>query len=257
MNQALESLAAKLSLNDPVREHLRLEFGYACVLRVKHFIEAPSVADCLFGLGQFLSGAVDRSRMEALAAQAARLTNQHQGSTSIDGAGHAAVSAKFAVANALAGKALQAAEYSAYAMVFGQGGYEAVADRESCEPEFQWQVETLSSLAGKDRGSCVLPVAAASDAGWSIPSKPWTAKTRSVQRLDHGIRILPADQRACAKVGVPQTFGQFVHLHFAAGVARNGDSAAGVEQRGKPQLMRRCVELSHHDVPHFRATSNR
>ncbi len=170
MNQALESLAAKLSLNDPVREHLRLEFGYACVLRVKHFIEAPSVADCLFGLGQFLSGAVDRSCMEALAAQAARLTNQHQGSTSIDGAGHAAVSAKFAVANALAGKALQAAEYSAYAMVFGQGGYEAVADRESFEPEFQWQVETLSSLAGKDRGPCVLPVAAASDAGWSIPS---------------------------------------------------------------------------------------
>ena len=119
MNQALERLATKLSLNDPTNERLRLEFGYACVLRVKHFIEEPMVADCLFGLGQFLTGAVCRAHLEALATQAAHLANQHQGSKSIDGAGHAAVSATYAVANALAGKALQAAEYAAYAMVYG------------------------------------------------------------------------------------------------------------------------------------------
>ena len=86
------------------------------------------------------------------------------------------------------------------------------------------------------------------------PPRQSSAKTRSVQPLDHGMRILPADQCACAEVGVPQTLGQFVHPHFAAGVARDGDPAAGIEQRGKPQLMRRCVELSQHDVPHFRAT---
>lgn len=153
MNPALERLATKLSLNDPANERLRLEFGYACVLRVKHFIEEPMVADCLFELGQFLAGAATRSRLAAFAAQAARLANQHPGSKSIDGAGHAAVSATYAVAHALAGKALQAAEYAAYAMVYGQGGYGAVADRESFEPEFQWQVEQLSSLAGQGGGT--------------------------------------------------------------------------------------------------------
>jgi hypothetical protein len=153
VNQALERLATTLSLNDPTNERLRLEFGYACVLRVKRFIEEPMVVECLFGLGQFLSGTVGRAQLEELARQAARLANQHQGSKSIDGAGHAAVSATYAVANALAGKALQAAEYASYAMVYGQGGYGAVTDRESFEPEFQWQVEQLSSLAGKGGGT--------------------------------------------------------------------------------------------------------
>jgi hypothetical protein len=41
------------------------------------------------------------------------------------------------VANALAGKAFQAADYAAYAMVYGQGGYGAVADRESFKSEFE------------------------------------------------------------------------------------------------------------------------
>ena len=153
MNQALERLAAELALNEPANERLRLEFGYACVLRVKHFIEEPAVAECLFGLGQFLSGTVGRPHLEASATRASRLANQHQGSKSIDGAGHAAVSATFAVANALAGKALQAADYAAYAMVYGLGGYGAVADRESFKSEFQWQVEQLSSLAGKAGGT--------------------------------------------------------------------------------------------------------
>lgn len=150
VNQALERLATQLALNEPDHERLRLEFGYDCVLRVKHFIEELAVADCLFGLGQFLSGSIDRSRLEELATKAFRLANQHPGSRSIDGAGHAAVSATYAVANALAGKTLRAAEYAAYAMVYGQGGYGAVTDRESFEPEFAWQVQRLASLAGQE-----------------------------------------------------------------------------------------------------------
>ena len=153
MNQALERLAEELALNEPANERRRLEFGYSCALRVKHLIEEPTVADCLFGLGQFLTGSVGHAHLEALAIQASRQANQHQGSKSIDGAGHAAVSATYAVANALAGKALQAAEYAAYAMVYGQGGYGAVADRESFEPEFRWQVSRLSSLAGRSGGT--------------------------------------------------------------------------------------------------------
>src|SRR6188768_3718683 len=98
MNKALEHLAAELGLDDRANERMRLEFGYACALR-------------------------------------------------IDGCGHAAVSGSYAVANALAGKALQAADYAAYAMVYGQGGYGAVADRQAFEPEFRWQVSCLASLA--------------------------------------------------------------------------------------------------------------
>jgi hypothetical protein len=149
MNDALERLAEKLALNEPPNERLRLEFGYACARRVAHLIEEPAVADCLLGLGQFLGGALARDRLQELAVQAAELANRHQGSKSIDGVGHAAVSATYAVAHALAGRAVQAAEYAAYAAVYGQGGYGAVADRESFGPEFAWQVDCLSSLARK------------------------------------------------------------------------------------------------------------
>jgi hypothetical protein len=81
------------------------------------------------------------------AAEAARLANSHSGSRSIDGCGHAAVSAAYAVANALAGKALAAADYAAYAAVYGQGGYGAVADLESFAPEHAWQVRCLAAFA--------------------------------------------------------------------------------------------------------------
>lgn len=83
------------------------------------------------------------------AAEAARLANHHQGSKSIDGCGHAAVSATYAVAKAVEGKALEAASYAAYAVVYAQGGSAAVADHESFEPEFGWQLSALASLANQ------------------------------------------------------------------------------------------------------------
>jgi hypothetical protein len=149
MNQALEQLAREVRLDDPGNERMRLEFGYACAARVTHLLEEPAVAECLRALGQFLDGSIDRARLDAMAQRATSLASQHQGSKSIDGCGHAAVSGSYAVAKALAGKPLQAADYAAYAVVYGQGGYGAVADRESFEPEFQWQVSCLASLAGR------------------------------------------------------------------------------------------------------------
>lgn len=150
MNEALERLARNVRLNEPANERMRLRFGFACASRVKHLLEDPAVAACLAALGDFLEGSMDRSRFEAAAQEALRLANQHQGSKSIDGCGHAAVSASYAVANALAGKALQAADYAAYAAVYGEGGYGAVAERQSFEPEFQWQVACLESLAASN-----------------------------------------------------------------------------------------------------------
>jgi hypothetical protein len=152
VNEALERLAKEIALNDPANERLRLEFGHACARRIEHLLEDPSVTECLSGIGQFLSGALDRTRFNELARRASQLANQHQGSPSIDGCGHAAVSASYAVANALAGNGLRAAEYAAYATVYGQGGYGAVADRASFEPEFQWQVNCLAALAAERGG---------------------------------------------------------------------------------------------------------
>lgn len=149
MNDALERLAREVHLDDPTNARKRLEFGHACALRVKHLLEDPAVAECLLTLGQFLDGTVDRSRLEAAAQHAAVLANRHQGSKSIDGCGHAAVSGSYAVAKALAGNALQAADYAAYAVVYAQGGYGAVMDRSCFEAEFQWQVSCLASLVAQ------------------------------------------------------------------------------------------------------------
>jgi hypothetical protein len=151
MNEALEHLARSLRLDEPANERLRLEFGNACAQRVKHLLEDPAVAECLVTLQRFLDGAVEPSLLDATAGEADALANHHQGSKSLDGCGHAAVSASYAVAKALAGKALQAADYAAYAAVYGQGGYGAVADRSSFDPEFRWQVACLQSLAERKR----------------------------------------------------------------------------------------------------------
>ncbi|WP_326542515.1 hypothetical protein [Pseudorhodoferax sp.] len=149
MNDALDALAARIALDAPSHEGLRLAFGHACAARVEQFIEQPAVLACLHGLGAFLAGTLPPAEFAALAAQAMQLASQHQGSRSLDGTGHAAVSATYAVANALAGKAHQAADYAAYAAVYGQGGYGAVADPESFEPEFAWQLACFARLAAE------------------------------------------------------------------------------------------------------------
>lgn len=153
MNEKLDHLARQMELDASKHERLRLTFGHACVMRVKHLLEDPAVIECLAGLGRFLNGSLSEVQRQQLAADASRLATQHQGPKSIDGCGHAAVSASYAVANALAGKALRAAEYAAYAMVYGQGGYGAVAERGSFEPEFEWQAQCLRTLAEDARAN--------------------------------------------------------------------------------------------------------
>ena len=147
MNTALEQLAVQLGLHAPANEPLRLRFGHACSVRVRHLLERPEVEQCLDELGAAVACAGTIHNLDELRANAARLANQHQGSKSIDGCGHAAVSATYAVANAVAGKVLEAASYAAYAAVYASGGYAAVGEREAFEPEFNWQVQTLRDLA--------------------------------------------------------------------------------------------------------------
>ena len=148
MNASLDHLARELALDAAAQERLRLAFGFGCAQRVRHLLEEPRVEACLAGLGDFLAGTADRQRLDELAAEAARLANRHPGSNSIDGCGHAAVSATYAVAKALAGKAVEAADYAAYASVYAQGGAAAVAEPACFEAEFAWQTGCLATLAG-------------------------------------------------------------------------------------------------------------
>jgi hypothetical protein len=147
MNPRLEdtfgSLPAALR-DDPA---LRLAFGFACASRVRHLLENPQVERRLDLLGEHLAGLRPLADVQRAALEAAALATAHPGSASIDGCGHAAVSASYAVAQALAGKAMQAAEYAAYAAVYGQGGYGAVSDPASFELEHAWQCQCLQALA--------------------------------------------------------------------------------------------------------------
>jgi hypothetical protein len=149
MNAALDRLARELALDAPALQGLRLRFGLACAQRVRYLLEDAAVIACFDTLTRFVAGNATPAELEAACAEAARLANHHPGSRSLDGVGHAAVSASYAVANALAGKALRAAEYAAYATVYGEGGYGAVQQRESFQPEFDWQLDALRRLAAE------------------------------------------------------------------------------------------------------------
>ena len=149
MNQALEQFASVIGLEKSEHVRLRLAFGYACIQRVEHLLEEPEVINCVRVLGEYMNRVVDEARFQQAQKDADQLANRHRGSKSIDGCGHAAVSASYAVANAINGKALQAASYAAYATVYAAGGYGAVADAEAFEPEFRWQLNTLRQLASQ------------------------------------------------------------------------------------------------------------
>ena len=145
MNFELKKLATEYSIATERHRMLRLAFGRACADRVRHLLEEPRAVELLEVLHAFVDGRADDAALQTAATEAAHVANHHRGSRSIDGSGHSAVSATYAVAAALAGKAEAAAEYAAYATVYGYGGY-AVNDPDAFAPEYAWQVATLESL---------------------------------------------------------------------------------------------------------------
>ncbi|MEO6015848.1 MAG: hypothetical protein ABIP46_01220 [Polaromonas sp.] len=153
MNQELSRLAAQINLDEPPCESLRLAFGLACVQRAEHLLEDPEAIRCLAVFKSFVEGKADRAALAQAAQKVAAVAGSHRGSNSIDGSAHAAVSATYALANALAGRALEAAGYAAYACVYGYGGY-AVADPSAFEPEHSWQVQQLKALLALHPAPC-------------------------------------------------------------------------------------------------------
>ena len=146
MSPELDQLLNRLEPASEQNLQQRLRFGLACCERVAHLLEQPDVLACLNDFRRFV-GQTERSpAMDDIAHRASVLANRHQGSKSLDGVGHAAVSATYACAMAMNGKARQAAEYAAYAMVYGQGGYGATTDSQAYDPEFAWQAAQLRGL---------------------------------------------------------------------------------------------------------------
>lgn len=151
MNDPLETLAAALHLAAPERSRLRLAFGLSCVRRVVHLLEDPRAIAAVETLQAFVEGRCAPAALEAARSEVEAVARSHPGSRSLDGAAHAAVSATNAVANALAGRALEAASYAAYATVYAYSG-SAVMDPTAFEPEFRWQVKELQRLSGPGAG---------------------------------------------------------------------------------------------------------
>ena len=146
MNHALQAAALAAHLDDPAHAELRLCFGLACAQRVAHLLEDPGATDALGVLGAFLDGRCPAAQLDDARTRVEAIARSHPGSRSLDGASHAAVSATHAVAHALAGRALQAADYAAYAVVYAYGGY-AVAEPAAFEQEFAWQLREFLRLA--------------------------------------------------------------------------------------------------------------
>lgn len=149
MNQELQQLASAHALASEGNRMLRLRFGLACANRVRHLLEDPRAVELLDLLQASVDGGRDDAALQTAASEAALVASHHRGSASIDGSKHSAVSATYAVANALAGRALDAAEYAAYSTVYGYGSY-AVSDPDSFAPEYAWQVAALQQLLDEE-----------------------------------------------------------------------------------------------------------
>nr|WP_283254334.1 hypothetical protein [Ramlibacter paludis] len=142
----MEALARTLQLSDPSQARLRLAFGSGCVQRVRHLLEDERAIAAVDTLQAYVEGRSDDAALAAARDAASAVARSHPGSRSIDGAAHAAVSATNAVAHALAGRALEAASYAAYAAVYAYSG-SAVMDPSAFQGEFRWQVAELARLA--------------------------------------------------------------------------------------------------------------
>lgn len=149
MNTELEQLAQRANLSAPENLRLRLRFGYACAERVSQHLEDDRAIEALRDFGRYLAGDLSETDFNNLAQRILLIASGHRGSASIDGSQHSAVSATYALANAINGKAVEAAAYAAYSKVYGYGSY-AVSDLDSFRPEHAAQVRILQGLLASE-----------------------------------------------------------------------------------------------------------
>ena len=135
-------------LNSPEMERTRYEFCFACASLVNHLLELDEALSAYQDFRLYLDGQLSQAEFENLQKSILSIANKHQGSKSLDGTKHSAVSATYALANAINGHAVAAAEYAAYSRIYGYGGY-AVGDLESYQEEYAEQVKISKNLIEK------------------------------------------------------------------------------------------------------------
>ena len=145
MNSELRTLVDRVGLNTPEMERTRFEFCFACASRINHLLELDEALSAYQDFKSYLEGQLSQADFENLQTSIFSIANKHQGSKSLDGTKHSAVSATYALANAINGNAVAAAEYAAYSQTYGYGGY-AVSDLDSYQEEYSAQVATLQEL---------------------------------------------------------------------------------------------------------------
>jgi len=144
-------LAREVGLDHGDQARLGIAFGVACIERVEHLLTDRTVIDSLSVGKAYIAGQCDERHLGEAATAAAAAARSHPGSSSLDGAGSAAVSTSHGVAAALAGRALAAAEYAAYASVYSYASH-AVTDLSAYQDEHRWQINKLRELAKENDG---------------------------------------------------------------------------------------------------------
>lgn len=141
----LTRLAQEADLDSAEQLKLRIAFGVACIERVEQLLTDDSMIEMLAVGKAFVLGKCTEAELEAAAVTAAEVARGHPGSSSLDGAGSAAVSTSHGVAAALAGRALVAAEYAAYASVYSYASH-AVTDLAAYQDDHAWQIDKFQEL---------------------------------------------------------------------------------------------------------------
>jgi len=145
MNSQLRVLVKESGLNEPTLDQVRFDFCFACITRICHLLEADESIKAYSEFELYMNKLMSKPNFERLQKSILNIANQHPGSQSLDGARHSAVSATYALANAINGNAIATAEYAAYSKVYGYEGY-AVNDLENYQDEYFIQVKILRDL---------------------------------------------------------------------------------------------------------------
>lgn len=146
ISEELKNLAKSIDLDNEDNFELRVNFGIACIQRVKGLLTDDQIIEALIIGEKYIRHECSRSELDNAAVSAARNAQSHAGSGSLDGSGNAAVSVSRGVAAALHGRALEASAYASYASVYSYSA-SAVTDLSAYEPEQKWQITKLGELS--------------------------------------------------------------------------------------------------------------
>jgi len=146
ISEELEKLANSIDLESEENFNLRIQFGIACIRRVKGLLTDDQIIEAFATGERFVRNDCSLEELDNAATLATKAARSHAGSGSLDGSGNAAVSVSRGVASALHGRAMEASAYATYASVYSYSA-SAITDISAYVPEQNWQVAMLDKLS--------------------------------------------------------------------------------------------------------------